>query len=389
MIRSHASVALALGLLASAAAAQAPTAPTKAVPIPAPHAARSVGAPSLLPTLHYDLATGAQYFSGPTAVGGQGGVQRVLMSCYANDSFVGSYTAPAAGEEFVGWGDKTCSLTGFLGGFVLGYGTTALDTSLGGPGASLELALYQGTTGGGHAYLGTQVARFTFSALPGRTGSAAAGFLLPVSLATPLRLCDGDIGWGYAGTDGLSGPILVATTGTCFGTPDPVTGTEDCFDVYVAPAPTGAYLGTFAFGTPGISSFYLELEEYDGSSSTSSVFNGTGVNPMLFTEVSTPIPTHPWVTMIDTTGHPGALATIVALSNDTFGAIPTAFGELLIDVTPANYFFEDIVLGEMHTLVAPKAPSLLGEDIYTQGAIFDPTAGGLILLNGITFTMDL
>lgn len=392
MTRTFSAVVLALGLSTPAVFAQTAPAPTKAAPSPAVLQERSIAPPRLLPTLYYDLATGTQQFTAstsPTGAGSPGGIQRVLVPCYANNAVVGSYFPLGAGEEFVDWGDKTCDLIGFLGSFVIAYGTTAADASIGGPGASLDFAIYEGTTGGGTAFLGTEIARFSFTGLPGRTTGAPAGYLLPVSLATPLRLCDGDLGWGYAGTDGVSGPILIATTGTCFGTPDPATGTEDCFDVYLAPASTGAYLGTFSFTTPGISSFYLELDEYDGSSSTSSMINGSGVNPVIFTEAATAIPSQPWVTTVETSGFPGAVVTVVALSNAALGPVTTAFGELLIDITPANYFFEDIVAGEVHTMIAPKAPGLLGEDIFTQGAVFDPSSGGLILANGITFTMDL
>lgn len=381
--------ALASGLTPSLAGAQSAPAPARTAPATAPLPVRPSGIPVALPTLEYDLATGAQSFVAPVSAGGQGGVQRALAACYSNSTTVGSYAVPAVGEEWIDWGDKDCDVTGFLGGFTVGYATTALDISGGGPGASLDIAIYEGTSGGGAAFLGTEIGRFSFTGLPGRTGTAAvAAYALPVSLPSALRLRDGDIGWSYVGVDGVSGPILVATSGTCFGTPDPATGTEDCFDIFTAPAPVGPYLGTAAFMTPGIASFYLETEEHDGSGSTSAVINGTGINPLLFSEVSTPIPSHVWTTMIDVSGHPGAVATIVVFSNDAFGPVNLSFGELLVDIAPASFFFQDVALGT-HMAVAPVAPGLLGEDVYTQGAIFDPSSGGLLLVNGITFTMNL
>jgi len=120
----------------------------------------------------------------------------------------------------------------------------------------------------------------------------------------PIRFCDGDIGWGYVGVDGKSGPFLISTAGVCFSTPDPTTGTEDCSDRYTAPATGGGCLATSAFTTSGISSFRLMLSEHDGSSTTSAIINGTGVNPLLFSQAAPPLLSQVWHTTIDTSGPP-------------------------------------------------------------------------------------
>lgn len=333
-----------------------------------------------LQTVTYDLATGTY-----TSDSGSGVVGRAPLTCYTNSTTSGSFGLVAPGEEWLDWGDKACSLTGFIDGFTIGYATTALDPGMGGPGASLDIAIFEGSAGGG--VLGTEIGRFTLTGLPGSSdGVSAAGFTLPLTLSTPIILCDGDVGWSYVGVDGVSGPLLIGTTGVCFSSVDPSTGTADCFDVYTTPATGASYVGTFGFMTAGIASFYITFQEHDGSSSTSSVINGTGVNPALLSEVATATPNSTWTANIDLTGHPLALATVVAVSDSAISPILIAAGEVLID--PTLILFQDIALGT-HTAMVPKAPGLLGDDLVVQGAIFDPSSGGLILLNAITFTLGL
>lgn len=311
------------------------------------------------------------------------GTQAVTATCYLNTSLAGSSAMISAGEEWVDWGVKGCALTGFVGSFRFGYATTAMDPSVGGPGAVIDIALYENTNGNGDP--GTQVFRTRFVGLPGSTDGSSVSFIVPVALFTPIRMCQGKIGWGYTGVDGLSGPLLVNTSGTCGGATDPATGTVDCFDAYMAPATAASYVNNFNLGN-GITSFYMEVEEHTGASSTSAVFNGTGCNPVLFSELATPRPSQPWITGIDLTNNPTAVATAVVVSIAEITPFKFPFGELLIDVT--NTVASDVALG-VHQAIMPKAPGLLGTPIFTQGVIVDPIGPGVVLLNGITFTLGL
>lgn len=375
---------IAVGVLASPQLAQQGTTSSERLPVEL-----VPGAVVQLPPYHYDATTGTGSFvASPTQIGG--GTQKALVTCYSNSNFSGSFATVPLNNEWVDWGDKACGTTLFVEGFQIGYGTRANDPSIGGPGASVTISLYQGTSGGGSAFLGTNIATFALTGLPGTTtpGSAAA-FSLNVTITSgAIPVGDGDIGWGYVGVDNVTGPLLVLTSGVCFTTPDPVTGTEDCFDRFTAPASVGPYLGTSTFTTAGRASFWLTLSEHDGSSTTSMVVNGTGVNPLLYTEVAPPILSQPWATTIDTTSFPGAVATAIAFCDDPFGPVMIGAGELLVDVSSPSLLFIDVALGS-HVNMAPMDLSLIGNPIHTQGSIFDPSSGGLVLVNGIDFTLGL
>lgn len=343
-----------------------------------------------LPPYEYDLRTGTGRFVSDPAVitPGPAGVLKTPVTCYSNIAFVGSLGLPPINNEWVDWGDKSCGMTQFVEQFQIGYASRRADASIGGPGASLDIALYQGTSGGGFAFLGTEIARFAFTGLPGRTGGVGtfSAYSLTITITSgPIPVCDGDIGWGYTDVDGDTGPLLVATTGVCFGAPDPLTGTEDCFDRYTAPASAGGYLGTSAFTTVGRASFWMRIDEHDGSSTTSATVNGTNVNPLIYTQAAPPVLAQPWNTMIDTTAYPGAVATAIAFCDDPFPPTMIGAGELLVDISTPSLLFIDIALGA-HTNAAPKDLSLVGNSIHTQGAVYD---GMLHLANGIDFTLGL
>ena len=122
--------------------------------------------------------------------------------------------------------------------------------------------------------MANEVRRLTLTGLPGSTDGAPAGYTLQIPLeGDAFHLNDGAIGWSYVGIDGVTGPLSV-TVGA-----DP-TSTVDGYDLYVpAPAASGLCLGTFTFLTPGTGSFYLRMEEDDGTEAGSQVVRpGSGVN---------------------------------------------------------------------------------------------------------------
>lgn len=108
--------------------------------------------------------------------------------------------SPLSDSERSGWewGDKAADLATLVTGFELGYSTGELDPPLGGPGASIGIAFYSGTTGSGVP--GAEVARFGVPGLPGAatTGECTA-YVISVDLpgGFELYLPDSDIGYSY------------------------------------------------------------------------------------------------------------------------------------------------------------------------------------------------
>ncbi len=62
-----------------------------------------------------------------------------LVTIWANTDYSGFYSTPfQPGEEWLSWGTiTTTSGSDVIGAFHFGYGTSILDTTVGGPGASL------------------------------------------------------------------------------------------------------------------------------------------------------------------------------------------------------------------------------------------------------------
>lgn len=250
---------------------------------------------------HYDLATGRltkvvrprevahQTLAFPTLPG----IQRASVNSFNNTLATGYFATLPLGGEFIDWASKT---TGgpFMTAYTFGYGTTMQDTASGGPGASLDLSFYSGTSGGGGVcILGTEIGRSVFTGLPGATSSLPPGFgvLYNVTafLASGLCVPDGQIGWGYTAedSDGMGG----SATGprlTDFGTN---TGWTDSYQWYADPASLNTCVGTFWFGgcstgnvpPPGTggtpcASFLLGISEYAPATTAACVYRNT-VNP--------------------------------------------------------------------------------------------------------------
>ena len=233
------------------------------------------------PVQHYNLdyATGKLTHLGemqqvPT------NTQAASAPAYVNDCNVSSFTATGT-NELIDWGVKAGGLTTLVDSFSFGYATDAVDPSIAGPGATLEVAFYEGATGIGN--IGTEVARFSFTGLPGSTTGGIAGFFLTTTLPVGFCLADGPIAYGYCSSDVNTGPILVDVT-VCSG-----NGTIDGFDSWTCPASSGTYIGSFNFMTPNIASFFMVINEDDGTDlATTAVNNGLGGNPVAATDGGTP-----------------------------------------------------------------------------------------------------
>jgi hypothetical protein len=307
---------------------------------------------------------------------------------FANVTTSGLFAMPPAGEEWLDWGAKSGGLTGVACTLEIGYGTSALDPSLGGPGAALEVAVYAGTVGGcGASDVSAQARRLTFTGLPGSLDGSPAAYTIAVELVQEtFALADGPIGWSYVGIDGKSGPLLI-TVGA-----DP-TSTIDGYDLYApAPAAPGSCAGSFAFAAPGVASFYLRLEEDDGSEPGSQTPRaGSGVN----LGVLSPAPVPPkigqtWSPSITASAVGAPVLDFLAISSVPFpGVVVPGLGELLIGVAAPNPLaVVSTPVGSPFQVPFPLNCAYIGLSITSQGGQVD--AGGMLgLTDALDFTFGI
>jgi len=377
-------VSLVLACLASAAEAQRlELAPGQ--PAPRVLGGKGTVAPRQLHVVH-------DVWSGRTTVRGlaapQGAELALGSPCYDNsDQLVPDdpqFVVANIGEELLDWGVKDCNGAGLIESFTIRYRTTAVDTSLGGPGAALSVAIFRDSRGFGVA--GFELFRRTLTGLPGHVsgGEPAPSVLLTFDFGDhPLRLLDGRIGWSVMQLDGDTGPELVRA-------PRPELGTIDALDLYAGPAAAGNYVGTFNYGGCAGSgggpcaSLWLQLEEVDESELASSTsVKGSGANPNVFSELQPARLGQVWATHFDLTAFPGTTSTNLFVSLGGTLPIPTPVGELLI--APGQILRPPLSANGTHLVAIPFDISLAGIVLHTQGVLRSP--GSLLLTNGLVVTL--
>ncbi|MEM7305909.1 MAG: hypothetical protein AAF682_04530 [Planctomycetota bacterium] len=311
----------------------------------------------------------------------------LVSSCYANSAFSGLFAVPGAGEEFVDWGVKACGLTDVACEIIVGYGTTALDPLVAGPGAAFDVTLYSGTSG--FCDTKTPVATYSFTGMPGSVDGSAVAVSMTVDIsAIGFAIPDGPLGWGYVEVDGETGPLLM--TAGAGG-----SGTIDAFDVYTAPAETGPCGGTFAFMTPGVASFWMEIGEDDGSFGAGSQvqrFGAGGCNiGVLTVGSSSPAVSKVWNPSITTPAVATPALDFLAFAKDPGPGGCGPFGEILIDLTPPNPLIViSGVVGTGSPFSAPVPPlcALIGATATCQAGQVD-VGGQIALTNAIDLVIGV
>lgn len=194
----------------------------------------------------YDLATNTFHPSAqdpdlldPT------GTPSVLFN---NSTLSGSFTSGSGTiitHHYMDWGTAN-----FGGGGAtvtdlrIGYATNVLA-----PGnITLRVRLYQGATGNG--VQGTIIGDYLIAGLPNSASGGFEGYTVDVTLAAPLNIGDGAIGWSYnSDAPATTGPLLVG--------PPNEAGVVNLYDRYLES--TNGYVNTFQFSAPTVASFVMRL----------------------------------------------------------------------------------------------------------------------------------
>lgn len=183
---------------------------------------------------------------------------------FDNSTTNGSFTTNSGGvktNHLMDWG--TFTTTGGLGAtiteFRMAYATNVLA-----PGAvAFRMRFYQGATGNGVKGAVVTDGDLLITGLPNSASGGFEGFIIDVTLATPMTLNDGPIGWSYnsdsAGATNGTGPLLAGppnAPGTGPAHVAPAVGFGS-YDRYLET--TDAYLGTSFGAGPVMISMAMRL----------------------------------------------------------------------------------------------------------------------------------
>jgi len=144
-------------------------------------------------------------------------------------------------------------------------------------------------------------------------------------------------------------------------------------------------LGTHGMDTE-TKSDYIVVNDVSDASFT--YYNGTGINPFIFTSTNLPVIGTSWISEIDGGAVGAAGLTFVVGYSAPFGFM-TGIGELLIDVS-STWMLTHIAGGgsgiSPHTIPIPSDPGLAGVHAYTQG-LLNNVGGSALLTNAIELVL--
>lgn len=307
-----------------------------------------------------------------------------LAITWANTDYSGYYSTGASSEVWLDWGTLNSTLgSEIVSGYQFAYGTTTLDTSVGGPGVSLCTEFYENVVGWcAESGLGYQPdASFCFSGLPGSSSGGAAGWIITVDLTCgfEFEFPNGNFGYGLNMLDpGTTGPLL-CYAGSISGGAD-ANGQIDVFDIYNPDLASGT-CGSYWFGgrPHNFSAWWLYIEQADaGASDTASCtfYCGNNVNQNGFTVTANAVLGGTFGSSVT---HSRAGAVLYAY------ATPLTFvwkgDEILINFTDPNgmlYGSPPLTFGNPanFNLAVPLNLCFCGFTFYTQAAAF---GGGIDL----------
>jgi len=372
------------------AAATAPSAQQGLPTAGAPQMRRVASTNGHRPMLHavYDVTEDRIRSVETLGAGGPSSTQRGLPPCFDNSDYYlwDTYVVTDPGQELVNWGRKNCSGAGRLRSVTIAYLSEARSVAEGGPGGTLQVALYNGTRG--FNALGTEIFRRTITGLPSDFTplDPPTVFLTLDFGANPLPLADGNFGWGFLQLDGDTGPMLV-------NAPNVALGTVDAMDIYSpGPARTDTYVGTFNYGALcGCASTWMQLDEIANNEVAATlVRNGSGVNPELLEGLFPPRIGQVWAARVDVP-NPCTGGTLCA-GNPDFTILFTSaaqlatplaspFGEILIDRSLAR---TAPLFGEgAYFYAIPPDTSLVGTMVFVQAAVLPDALPTITLTNAL------
>jgi hypothetical protein len=130
------------------------------------------------------------------------------------------------------------------------------------------------------------------------------------------------------------------------------------------------------------------VEGFDPFQGQAFVYNGSGVNPLVYASTSPPSVGTTWNATIDTAGMPSATTTWIVGHRARTQGLFQPYGEVLVDTSSTQTFLSIVApVGGLaqHSNPIPNQPGLIGRVVYTQGLIL--AGSPLALTNGIELRM--
>jgi hypothetical protein len=137
-------------------------------------------------------------------------------------------------------------------------------------------------------------------------------------------------------------------------------------------------LGTNLQGIDGLDPFQGQAIVYDGS----------GVNPTIYSSTTPPTVGTTWNARINATGYPGATTAWITGYQAPFSGSFLPWGELLVDTRTTRVFASTapVVAGiALHSNPLPNLPALIGRVVFTQGVVLG--SAPIVLTNGVELRM--
>lgn len=203
----------------------------------------------------YDLTTG-------TFKKGQQKASNIVV--YDNTAFLGSAYLVTPGEYVQDTGTLAASNHNCVTDIEFGYATSSATP------VDVTLKFHSSAVGCG-ASPGTLEKTLALTGLPASDGVALVGWSVSVDLVPSVdlfELPDGDIGYSYETTDGLTGPLLVG--------PPNETGVGDFFGVYDSGSDANLSCSWFGGAPNPFASFYMKLEGHQTTESFGAGCAGNG-----------------------------------------------------------------------------------------------------------------
>jgi hypothetical protein len=144
----------------------------------------------------------------------------------------------------------------------------------------------------------------------------------------------------------------------------------------------GTYLDPLGTGV-------VELDGFDPFAATATVYNGSGLNPVILSSTTPPALGSTWMADVDTSAYPSATSTyLLGHAGQSAGTL-FPFGELLLDLSsPFVFSHAAVVSGGMstHSIALPNNPSLAGLQSYAQAAVLGVTPA--VATNGLAIVVN-
>jgi hypothetical protein len=133
----------------------------------------------------------------------------------------------------------------------------------------------------------------------------------------------------------------------------------------------------------------LELDGFDPFAPTATVYNGSGLNPVILSSATPPALGSTWMVDVDASAYPSATSTYLLGRAGQSAGVLFPFGELLLDLSSPFVFAQAAPVSggiSTHALPLPANPALAGLTSYAQAAVLGVSPA--VATNGLAIVVN-